>query len=113
MNQYSLLRTALQPHLRSHGARISLLGFLLLELLKVKTVNLSELALAFEGKAKPESNYKRLQRFFRGFDLDYSDLAKIVVNSFNIPEPWVLSRLPHHLGTRSALLQHPDLGNCT
>jgi hypothetical protein len=52
---------------------------------------LSELALGFEGKALPESNYKRLQRLFRGFNLDYNAIAKIVVSWMQIPQPWVLS----------------------
>ncbi len=37
----------------------------------MKTVNLAELATGFRGHGKTESNYKRLQRFFRRFDLDY------------------------------------------
>jgi hypothetical protein len=65
MNQYSELKQALQPHLRWHGARVSFLALFLLALLKVKTVNLSELAIGFGGLALKESNYKRLQRFFR------------------------------------------------
>ena len=60
-------------------------------MLKVKTVNLSELAVGFGGKALKESNYKRLQRFFRNFELDYFEIAKIVVGWLNIPQPWVLS----------------------
>ena len=72
MNHYSELKKALQPHLGWHGARVSFLALFLLALLKVKTVNLSELALGFEGLAKPESNYKRLQRFFRFFGVEYT-----------------------------------------
>lgn len=41
--------------------------------------------------AKPASNYKRLQRFFRGFDLDYTEIAQIIVCWMHIPQPWVLS----------------------
>jgi len=67
MSQYSELRQVLQAHLNWHGARISFLALFLLALLKVKTVNLSELCLGFGGKALPESSYKRLQRFFREF----------------------------------------------
>jgi Transposase DDE domain len=91
MSQYSELRKALQPHLRWNKARVSFLAMFLLALLKVKTVNLSELSLGFGGLALPESNYKRLQRFFRGFDLDYAVIAKAVVAWMNIPQPWVLS----------------------
>jgi len=62
----------------------------LLALIKVKTVNLRELAVGFGGKALKESNYKRLQRFFRVFELDYSEIAKIVVIWMRLPQPWGL-----------------------
>ena len=38
-----------------------------------------------------ESHYKRLQRFFREFEVDYSEIAKTVVRLMQIPEPWILS----------------------
>lgn len=91
MHQYSELKKALQTHLNWHGARLSFLALFLLALLKVKQVNLSELALGFGGLAQAESNYKRLQRFFRGFDLDYTVIARTVANWMQIPQPWVLS----------------------
>jgi len=91
MNQYNALKQALKPHLGWHGARLSFLALFLLALLKVKTVNLKELALGFEGRALVDSHYKRLQRFFSGFELDYHHIARIVVSWLDIPQPWVLS----------------------
>lgn len=91
MSQYSELKQVLQAHLNWHGARISFLALFLLALLKVKTVNLSDLCLGFGGRALPQSSYKRLQRFFRGFDLDDAQLAALVVNWMQIPSQWVLS----------------------
>lgn len=91
MTDYSELRQTLQEHLNWHGARLSFLALFLLSLIKVKSVNLSELALGFGGWALSASNYKRLQRFFRGFDIDYPELAQVVVSWMQIPQPWVLS----------------------
>ncbi len=91
MNNINLLRQTLKPHLKWHGARLSFLALFLIALFRVKTVNLSELSTGFMGKAKTESNYKRLQRFLREFDLDYYVLAKLVIEMMSIPEPWVLS----------------------
>jgi len=91
MNEYNALRQALKQHLGWHGARISFLALFLLALLKVKTVNLKELAVGFGGNALIESHYKRLQRFFSKFELDYHQIARIVVHWLNIPQPWVLS----------------------
>jgi len=42
-------------------------------------------------EALPESSYKRLQRSFREFELDYAQLASLIVSWMQIPEDWVLS----------------------
>lgn len=91
MNQISLLRQTLKPHLGWHGARLSFLALFLIALLRVKTVNLAELATGFRSHAKTESSYKRLQRFFRNFDLNYAVIAKVIVALMELPQPWVLS----------------------
>ena len=56
MNQVTLLRDALRPHLSWHGARLSFLAAFLIALLRVRTVNLSELATGFSGKAQTNSH---------------------------------------------------------
>ena len=91
MNQINLLRQTLKCHLGWHGARLSFLALFLIALLRVKTINLTELATGFRSKAQTNSSYKRLQRFFRDFDLDYSAIAKAIVRIMGIPQPWILS----------------------
>ena len=92
MHQITLIRKTLQPHLVGwHGARVTFLALFLVALFRVKTVNLTQLATGFAGIAKTESSYKRLQRFFSGFELNYFTVSKLVVNLMNIPQPWVLS----------------------
>jgi hypothetical protein len=91
MNQITLIRQTLQPHLGWHGARISFLALFLVALFRVKTVNFSELAVGFVGHAQSASHYKRLQRCFRGFELDYYAIARLVAGMMSIPQPWVLS----------------------
>ncbi len=91
MNQVTLLRNALRPHLAWHGARLSFLAAFLIALLRVKTINLSELATGFSGKAQTDSHYKRLQRFFRHYEFNYAEIAQAVIALMAIPEPWVLS----------------------
>ncbi len=71
MNQVTLIQKTLQPHLGWHGAGVAFLALFLIALFRVKTVNLAELATGFMGKAKLESNYKRWQRFFGEFELNY------------------------------------------
>lgn len=91
MNQVSLLRQTLKPILGWHGARLNFLALFLIALIRVKTVNLVELATGFRSNAKTESSHKRLQRFFRNFDLNYAEIAKAVITLMDIPQPWVLS----------------------
>lgn len=91
MTQVTLLRDALRPHLAWHGARLSFVAAFLIALFRVKTVNLSELATGFSGSAQIDSHYKRLQRFFRDFEMDYTAIAHTVVALMDIPQPWVLS----------------------
>lgn len=86
------LRQALAEHLPWHGARLSFLAQFLLALFKVRSVNLAEIATAFSGKAQMASHYKRLQRFFRSFEIDYQTLARLLVQLFGVGEgPWYLS----------------------
>ena len=72
------LKAILAEHLPWHGARISFLAQFLLAR-ELRSVSLVELATGFGGKAKVDSHYKRLQRFFRSFEIGYHDLARLLV----------------------------------
>ncbi len=73
------LKAVLAEHLPWHGARLNFLAQFLLALFKVRSVSLAELATGLGGKAKVESHYKRLQRFFRSFEIDQDALARLLV----------------------------------
>lgn len=113
MNQVTLLRDKLRPHLAWHGARLSFLAAFLMALLRVKTVNFGELATGFSGKAQTDSHYKRLQRFFRHYEMDYAEIARTVVALMAIPEPWVLSIDRTEWQEERLCLQYSDAGCCT
>ncbi|MBD2097414.1 IS4 family transposase, partial [Trichocoleus sp. FACHB-591] len=70
---------------------MSFLAAFLIALLRVKTVNFAEFATAFSGNAQTDSHYKRLQRFFRHYEMDYAEITKALMSLMAIPEPWVLS----------------------
>ena len=57
-----------------------LMAHFILSLIKVRTVNLMEIALGFEHCAQTGSNYKRLQRFLRFFDLDFEAIARLIAH---------------------------------
>lgn len=88
MEQINQIREKLRPHLGWHGARLAFVAMFLVTLFRAKTVNLAELASVWMGKAEEESNYKRMQRFFRSFDFDilrrfFSNLDASFDLSFN------------------------------
>jgi len=74
-----------------HQDRIEGLAYLMIALIKVRTVNLKEVATGFGGKALQESSYRRLQRFFKEVSFDYSLIAHLIVKLLRIEgERWVL-----------------------
>ena len=85
MNRISELKTILGENLSWNKARLDCFVRLLLALFIVRTVNLSELAVAFASKASVNSRYKRLQRFFRYFNMDYTHLACLLFKLFFSP----------------------------
>lgn len=91
MKEINLFREMLQQHLRWNVARVAFVSIFLVALIRVRTVNLAEIATGFSSEAKIESRYKRLQRFFREFEVDYESIALMVVKVMKIPEPWVIS----------------------
>src|SRR5919108_735554 len=82
MTDIRSLEQTLFDNLPWNKARIKCVTRFLLALYAVRTVNLSILATAFSGHAKEESNYKRLQRFLREFELPYAELAAFVVREW-------------------------------
>ena len=64
----------------------------LLALLKVRSASLAERATGFGGKAQVDSHYKRLQRFFRSFEIDQGGLARLLVRLVPVGDgPWRLT----------------------
>jgi len=55
---------------------------MLTALMMVQTVNLKKLATAMQLQATVDSTYRRLQRFFSHFQIDYTLLAKFIVSLF-------------------------------
>jgi len=92
MNQIAKLTEIFNSGLRWNKARADLLSLFILALLKTRTVNLTKIAVAMPGKAKTDSKYKRLQRFFAGFDMCMESIAKLIVRFLPIrDEKWDLS----------------------
>lgn len=91
MKDIRSLEQTLATHLPWHKARVKFVAALMLALVTAKTVNLVELACVFAGRAKQDSKYKKLQRFFRFFEIPYADIADCVIKLLGVAGPWTLS----------------------
>jgi Transposase DDE domain len=85
------LERTLAENVAWNKARINLLAKFLVALIQVRSVNLTEIASVFPGRAKEASHYKRIQRFLRGFQISYAMIAVLLVALMGLPSPWVLT----------------------
>lgn len=85
------LERILAENVAWNKARINFLAKFLIALIQVRTVNLTEIASVFPGRAKAASHYKRIQRFLRFFEISYAVIAVLLVSLCGVPRPWVLT----------------------
>lgn len=89
--QSTTLLAQLQPHLAGwHLARQKFLVQFMLALLKAKTVNLAHIAPLLAG-AEVGSNYRRIQRFFQEFPLEFDLVARLIWAFLPHQPPYPLS----------------------
>ncbi|MBX3278372.1 MAG: IS4 family transposase [Acidobacteria bacterium] len=91
MRDIRSVEQTLSQNLSWHRARIKFVAAFIVALVTVKNVNLMEIACALDGKAKQSSQYKKLQRFFRFFELPYADVAQCIVKLLGVAGPWQLT----------------------
>ena len=89
--QVSQLRAILQGHFGWHKARITFTAAFILSLVKLSTVNFTKLANALNGQVKPQSNYRRIQRFFAEFDIPYEAVTRLVLHLLPIKTDFTVS----------------------
>lgn len=82
MDKISELKRIIGENLSWNKARLDCFVRMLVALFAVRTVNLSEIAVAFSSKAEINSRYKRLQRFFAQFKIDYTTIARFIFKLF-------------------------------
>ena len=72
-------------------ARVRFLILFLTAIIKCQTVSFSRLATIFNGKVNPDSNLRRIQRFFAEFEFDDRMFSKIIFSLLPIEPPYRLS----------------------
>lgn len=103
MTELAPLITILTQELPWHRARIIFLAQFLVALIRVRTVNFTEIAVAFCGRTLPASSYRRIQRFFQTFDISPALIPQLVARLLPLGPRWVLclDRTNWQLGTRN------------
>ena len=90
MKHISELQNILSHLLDWNKARISCLVQMLQALFCVKTINLVQISNAFHSKAKEESSYKRIRRFFKDFSFDMTFIIDLVLGLFIKEQKFIL-----------------------
>jgi hypothetical protein len=91
MMEVAMVQAVFMDVLSWNRARINFLSNFIVALLKVKTVNLAEIATAFSGRAKKDSKYRRIKRFFQSFQIDAFTIACLITPLLPLEEAtWVL-----------------------
>lgn len=91
MTDIRSLEQTLGNNLSWNQSRINFLAKFILALIKVRSVNLTEVANGFGGKASADSSYRRLKRFFQLFEISYSAVALLVLKLMALQAPFVLT----------------------
>jgi len=85
MEQISAPRKSLNGYFGWSKARMACFVQMLLALMLTRTVNLNKLACVFMSEATQLSSYRRMQRFFAQFKLEYDRLAGFIFRLFFVP----------------------------
>jgi len=90
MKHVSELQKTLSHFLDWNKARLNCLVQILLALFTVRTVNLTQVAAAFQASVKEESSYRRVCRFFTTFSFDMSIIVLLVFRLFPLEDSYLL-----------------------
>lgn len=90
MDHISELRNTLSDFFKWNKARLTCLVNMVESLFCVRTVNLTQIAAAFQTDCKEESAYRRVCRFFTDFSFDLSAIAPFVLKLFCLEQKCTL-----------------------
>ena len=91
MEKYKGLEAVLKEDFELHGARLNFISRFVMAVIVVRTVSLGCIASAMNPAVFPESNEKRLKRFFGQVSLDKTSFAHLMLKLLPLSEGYVLS----------------------
>lgn len=91
MQERKALQRRIQAYIPLHGARISFMVSFVMALVVVRGVTLSTVASALNPRVLPESNEKRIKRFFRAEFIELQVWAKLLLALLPVNDKLVLT----------------------
>lgn len=86
MEQINELSSILNQYLNWNKARMDCFVNMLIAVLKIRTINLAEIAMAFKSNANLDSRYRRIQRFIHSYHIDFDKIAWFIIMQFGLLE---------------------------
>jgi hypothetical protein len=83
MKQINELSMMINQHFNWNKARMNCFIGMLVALLSTRSINLTELAMAFPSPAKLDSRYRRIQRFITEYSPNFDKVAWFIMGLFN------------------------------
>ena len=81
MKHINKIQKILQLYFKCDKRRLQFISSFVVSLVRARTIALSNLSVIFNPGVKSESNYRRMQRFFEDYMMDYSEVSKLVISS--------------------------------
>jgi len=91
MRHLQQMKEVFEKYYNWHHHRVSFFGNLISSIIRSRSVNMQKVAENIEGEAKTESNYRRIQRLFKGQDIDFDMTARLLSSVLPDNEKWILS----------------------
>jgi hypothetical protein len=91
MHQSKELQRKIQAYLPLHGARVNFMAKFVMALIVVRGVTVSTIASALNPKVLPESNEKRVKRFFGQVELEGKGFAGLMLALLPVKDKLVLT----------------------
>lgn len=102
MRYVASITNVLSNHLGWHRARLKFMARFTSALLRLTTTDLWKIALALKAGVRQKSNYRRIQRFLAGYEVDFSALGRLMVHLLPQDPPYVVAidRTEWHFGQK-------------
>ncbi len=91
MRHILALKTLFEKHLNWHGSRITFLSLFIISMLQERTVNLTQISNGFAKKGKKSGKIRRTEDFFRNFEINYDDIARLLSSFIENISKWTVT----------------------